>query len=383
MESETVTAGVKPLETSQSNAQSEAETEYLERSQPGRARRNVLLVAALAAAVGVGVVASIALGVGGDDKTAGTPTPTPKPGDTATPTATAAAKSPTIAGDLTIGKRPNVVRVSGDNVFVGSFQQSKLRIVSAKTGKVKPYSPAVGIGVDDGALGFGSLWLSVARATKLVRLDEKTGKPRGAAISLPYSPSAVAVSKDAVWVSVVPGNEAPDQLLKIDPKTGQTLASVSYPYGIMSITASPSAVWVAARRRARVQRVDPKTGEIVRTVLVGRNRSEDLAYHAGAVWAATPEDGNVYKILTASGSVIPISVGKQPRQLTISDGVVYVTNYSSSDLYAIDEKSSRVLGPPLGLPVNPFSLATDASGATLWVGSQPENKLTKVTTGRG
>src|SRR5262249_32605986 len=102
----------------------------------------------------------------------------------------------------------------------------------------------------------------------------------------------------------------------------------------------------------------------------------------GAVWAATPEDGNVYKILTANGSVIPISVGKQPRQLTISHGTVYVTNYSSSDLYAIDESSSRVVGSPLGLPVNPFSLAADADGSTLWVGSQPENQLTKVLTGR-
>jgi len=86
---------------------------------------------------------------------------------------------------------------------------------------------------------------------------------------------------------------------------------------------------------------------------------------------------------TATGDVIPISVGQQPRQLALGDGVVYVTNYSSSDLYTIDEQSSRVVGEPLRLSVNPFSLALDRARDTLWVGSQPENTLTRVLTGRG
>ena len=84
---------------------------------------------------------------------------------------------------------------------------------------------------------------------------------------------------------------------------------------------------------------------------------------------------------TGTGDSIPISVGQQPRQLAVGKGVVYVTNYSSSNLYTIDAKSSRVVGEPLGLAVNPFSLALDGRGA-LWVGSQPENKLTKIVKDR-
>jgi len=275
------------------------------------------------------------------------------------------------------------VRAYRDNVFVGSFRQDRLRIVSAKTGKVRSYAPKIGVGVNDGAFGFGSLWLAVARENRIVRLNQATGRPQGAPITLPFSPSAVAVSKDAVWVAVVPGNDAPDQLLKLDPETGQTLATVSYPYGIMSLTTSPTALWVAARRRARVQRVDLATGDVQKTIRVGQNRSEDILYRDGALWTATPEDNAVYKMTTATGDVIPISVGQQPRQLALGDGVVYVTNYSSSDLYTIDEKSSRVVGDPLRLSVNPFSLALDGARDTLWVGSQPENTLSRVLTGRG
>ena len=171
-------------------------------------------------------------------------------------------------------------------------------------------------------------------------------------------------------------------LVKLDPKTGQILTSVPYPYGIMSMTASPTALWVTARRRALVQRVDLKTGRYAHQA----RRQQPQRGHrlpAGALWIATPDDDTVNKLVIASGAIIPISVGHHPQQLTIGDGVVYVTNFNSSDLTTIDIKTSRVVGDPLGLPVNPYSLATDESGATLYVASVPDNKLTTIATGRG
>jgi YVTN family beta-propeller protein len=174
-----------------------------------------------------------------------------------------------------------------------------------------------------------------------------------------------------------PGNGAPDKLIKIDPRSGQTIASADYAWGIGSITTSPTAVWVAARRRARIQRVDPATAAVVKTLQVGRSRSQDIVYRAGSLWLATPEDNAVYKVNTSTGKSIPISVGQEPRQLAVGKDKVYVTNFSSSDLYVIDTKRSRVEGTPLPLSVNPFSLAVD--GDTIWVGSVPENRLTKVT----
>ena len=37
----------------------------------------------------------------------------------------------------------------------------------------------------------------------------------------------------------------------------------------------------------------------------------------------------------------------------------------------------RLEGPPAGVSANPFSL--DVDGDTIWVGSVPENRLTKLT----
>jgi DNA-binding beta-propeller fold protein YncE len=226
-----------------------------------------------------------------------------------------------------------------------------------------------------------TIWLAVARDQQLVRLDTRTGRPIGAPLKMPHPPNAIAVTGNSVWTALVRGEGLPDQLVKLDRKTGKTLATVDYPYGIKSLTTSPSAVWVSARRRALFQRVDPKTARAVKPLRVGHGRIEDIVYRRGALWLAVPDDDVVYKVMTSSGDDIPISVRSHPVQLAVTDDTVYVTNYNSSDLTEIDARSSRVIGKPLPLSVNPFSLAVD--GKTLWVASQPENRLARVLTGRG
>ena len=348
--------------------QPELETRVIESPK----RRNALIGAGLVAAAAAGVIAAAALGVGDDE-----PEPTPTP----------AAASPTATPDgmrsvqeVHVGERPNVVRIVGDTVFVGSYRKERMSLLSAKTGAVRSYAPRVGVGVNDAAVTGGSIWLAVARSKRVVRLSAKSGRPIGEPIEMPFAPHAIAATRSAVWVSLIPGEGLPDKLVKLDPKTGETEASVDYPYGVHAVTTSPSAVWVTARRRARIQRVDPQTGQVEKTIQVGRSRSEDIAYRDGALWLATPEDDTVYKVATATGDAIPISVGQRPRQLTVGEDTVFVSNYNSSDLYAIDAKRTRVVGPPLPVSVNPFAL--DVDGGTLWVASVPEAQLTKVATGR-
>jgi hypothetical protein len=381
VESETVSAA-RPAALAQ--AQSEAETVVQTQSGEHSRRRSMLFGFALLAAVGVGVAAAVAFGVGGgDDKPATastTPTPTPTVADRPTGSATAAPAPLKIATQFTVGKRPNVARAIGDNVFVGSFRQSHLTILSAKTGKPRAYSPEVGIGVNDSAVGFGTLWLAVSRAKQLVRLNPANGHARGKPIPLPGNPGSVAVSAGAVWVGLVFGDKAPDQLLKIDPNTGQTLATVAYPFGIAGLATSPSAVWVLDRRRSSVQRADLATGNVVRTLRVGNNRSLDIAYSAGSLWITTPGDDTVSRVVTATGTPIPISVGRHPSQIAVDGDSVYVTNVNSSDLYEIDAKTSRVVGAPLSLPVNPFAIAV--GGGAVWVTSLAENQVSELVRDR-
>jgi len=334
-----------------------------------RGRRPALFALALLAAAGIGVATAVALG--GDDTT--------PPAPTATPTATAAPADLHVAKSIHVGRRPNVARVVGDNVFVGSYGATKLSIVDAKTGELRDYEPKVGRGVADSAAGFGGLWLAVARSGDVVKLDAKSGHPK-ARYHVGGIPRAIATSDDAVWVGLVGQNGAPDMLLKVDPKTGKTLSSTPYPYGISALAPSPSALWVVSRRRARVIKADPQTGRPEREVRLGETPPEYGIYADGALWVATPGDDVVYKVLTATGDVIPISVGHRPRRLALDDGRVYVSNYNSSDLYQIDAKASRVAGDPVSVPVNPFAVA--AGDGAVWVTSPPNNQLSRLVTGR-
>jgi YVTN family beta-propeller protein len=149
------------------------------------------------------------------------------------------------------------------------------------------------------------------------------------------------------------------------------------------MTASPTAIWVAARRRAQIQRVNFKTGQLVKTLRIGASRTEDVVYSRGWLWAATPQDNAVYKIATGTGDPIPISVGQAPKRLAVSRETVYVSNYNSSTLTVIDAKTSKVVGEPVQVAVNPYSVAVSADDKMLWVSSPPVNRVTQIATGRG
>jgi DNA-binding beta-propeller fold protein YncE len=367
VESETVTAAVKPLTEIKPQHHPEAETLLQPAEKPRRRRQYALLAAALVAAVGIGVGGAVALGLGDEDEPPSQPS-APKKQD-----------GPRVASQITIGERPNVVRIFGDNVFVGSRRQDRLQIVSRRTGEILPDAPKIGAGASDGAFGFGSLWVPLTESNRLVRLDPRTGRPKGNPIAISH-PSSVAVAKDAVWVVITPGRGAPDTLVKLDPRTGERLVSVKYPAGIASLATTPDGLWVADRRRARIQSVDLKTGEPNDSTRVGSNDTEDLVYHEGALWAATPEDNQVYKVDLDTHDKISVTVGGRPRQLAIGNGHVYVTNYSSSQLYILDEESGEVLGTPLKLAVNPYSISVEPDGKTLWISSVAQNKLSKVVT---
>ena len=145
----------------------------------GRSAAEPSLGVALLAAAGAGLAAAVAFGLGDDPEPTAQTTPTPDRDRHAH-----AARRPSaelrVEDELTIGERPNVVR---------AYRRQRLRRLlppgprcgscRAKTGKVRSYAPRIGVGVNDGAFGFGSLWLAVGRENQVVRLDQRTGRPRG------------------------------------------------------------------------------------------------------------------------------------------------------------------------------------------------------------
>ncbi len=117
------------------------------------------------------------------------------------------------------------------------------------------------------ATGAGAVWLS--RANSVLRLDERTGAVRTLAtgeLGLGGFQSDLAVGHGALW-ALRPGTRTRSALVRIDPKTGRTTASVSLAGVANALVVTPRALWVATALRSgdsagadyAVVRIDPRT----------------------------------------------------------------------------------------------------------------------------
>ena len=207
--------------------------------------RPALLAVALLAAAGIGVVTALTLSRRENPAPAGSavlaPTATPTPTVTRSPTPT---PTPQLraTGSLRVGRRPNVARAAGGNVFVASYRRPRVTVIDAETRKKQAYAPNVGIGTADGAVGGGSVWLAVAGSHVVVRLDGRTGRVQRR-IPLDGNPGVIAVSGHVLWVALTRNGDVAETLLKLDLRTGRTMSSVDYAFGIVSLTVSPKALW--------------------------------------------------------------------------------------------------------------------------------------------
>ena len=129
-------------------------------------------------------------------------------------------------------------------------------------------------------------------------------------------PSNIAVGEGSVWVL----NTADARVSRVDPRTGDVIRSFEPPGRPTDIAAGAGALWIGSGPGAthRVSRVDPGTGEQTRTVrLPGGGDEGDgnfsagfpgIAVGAGAVWAINP-DGTVSRLDPASGRRVAVVRG--------------------------------------------------------------------------
>ncbi|MDQ4107269.1 MAG: hypothetical protein M3138_00475 [Actinomycetota bacterium] len=98
--------------------------------------------------------------------------------------------------------------------------------------------------------------------------------------SLEGSPSALAVSRDAVWVTDFAG----DRLLRVSPEPLEIEEAIPVGDGPVGVAVGAGAVWTANASDGTVSRVDPATGEVT-TIEVG-HRPQGVALANGRVWVS-------------------------------------------------------------------------------------------------
>ena len=249
-----------------------------------------------------------------------------------------------VSGKITaatpVGDTPTAVAVGGGAAWVLNSGEGTLSRVDPKSHEVLK-TIAAGPAAADVAVGRGSLWVASAES-RLSEIDPDSGVVLRT-IALPGasnplarggSPSWVASDRTKVWATgdgtlsrIEPPRLPPiaaagcceglglgygsvwvtdtSGVGRFDARTGARIGRVRLPFHASDLAAGAGAVWVVDPSGNSVWVIDPRTDQVVRTIVVGSN-PQGVAVGRGSIWVAT-----------AAGAVVRID----PKALRVSDTI--------------------------------------------------------------
>ena len=200
------------------------------------------------------------------------------------------------------------------------------------------------------------------------------------------APSNIAVGEGSVWVL----NTADERVSRVDPRTGDVIRSFKPRGRPTDIAAGAGALWIGSGPGAthRVSRVDPATGEPTRTVRLPGGSDEGggnfnagfpgIAVGAGAVWAINP-DGTVSRLDPASGRRVAVVPGPDGAEAIAAGDVGVWVISGVNTISRIDPRTNR-MRKPIELGSNRlFGIAV--GGGAVWATSE-EGVLWRVEPGQ-
>jgi streptogramin lyase len=325
----------------------------------------VLLAAAATALLAAAAIAGLAMrGEGEQPRAPRSSTPAPKREMKVTATR--------------VGGRPNIILGAGGHVWTGKFLDARLQTLDPATGDRTRPRPEIGVGLLGLAASGHDLWALAARDRQLVHLDARSGRRIGAPIPLPGTSSAVAATKDAVYVAVTqPLLDPGDQILVIDPRTGAIRQTIETRDGVRRLEVFRGRLWVLASNRAELIGIDLDEPSHRRHVPLDSSTSVDLAVGAGDLWVSLSDSDQLARIDPRGGKPSTFATGRGPAGIQVRKGIVWVANRAESTLTRIDIRRRRPVDPVIPVPQNPYDVA--AYGDTIWVTSLTEGKIARVT----
>jgi YVTN family beta-propeller protein len=185
------------------------------------------------------------------------------------------------------------------------------------------------------------------------------------------TPSEVAATRDAVWVT----NTTDNTVSRIDPATNDVRQTIAVGAGPTGVAGGGGDVWVANGLEATVSRVDPSTNREVQKVAVG-NGPTGIAFGEGAVWVTNSVDGTVSRVAPGPGTVtgtFPAVVGVSA--VTVGFGRVWVASPSTASVLALHPRTGDVLAR-IGVGVEPDAIAVGVDA--VWVANRADGTVSKI-----
>lgn len=173
---------------------------------------------------------------------------------------------------------PNALEATPDGVWVGEQTTDMAYLLDWGTGKVKRKVETESSNTSGIAFGGGYLWMA-ANGFALGRSKKSTDHPTGA-------------------------------VLKVDPKTGDTVGEWPIPSGgggVHGLEYVDGHLWMASHRFTRLAKVDVRNGgfQPVHDIPVPLGRSHGLAWAPpNAIWCLFSNDRIIHKLDATSGAIL-------------------------------------------------------------------------------
>ena len=133
---------------------------------------------------------------------------------------------------------------------------------------------------------------------------------------------------------------APGQVVRLDPATGQAVASVPVGRGASFLAVGPDAVWVINASDATVSRIDPATNAVTATITVSSAgiSGGDIAASSDAVWVRVTDDALAVRIDPRSNTVVD-RVGPPTGSggVAIAGSAVWITAHDSQSIWRLPD----------------------------------------------
>jgi DNA-binding SARP family transcriptional activator/streptogramin lyase len=263
-----------------------------------------------------------------------------------------------LVADIPAGAHPGPITVADGAAWVGNTEDRTLQRISLQARSV---TRTFGLSQPPASLtaGRGVVWIGNAFGGTLSRVLTPYDQ-----LSAPFFPGqpikgllAVATSPGDLWVGL-----ADNTVLRLDPASIRTKATIAVPGRAEEIAVADHAVWTLQFFDNSVDRIDPRSGHITATALPGRPVA--IAAGDGSIWVATAGDDRLWRITPATGAISgSFPLGVTPSAIAVEPGAVWVASGSDGVLERINPATGTILPLNLHYPIGGLAIA----GADVWL----------------
>ena len=226
---------------------------------------------------------------------------------------------------------------------------------------------AVPIGHDGGiTTGGGAVWIANADKPEVIRVDAQYGSTSRIPLpkledGTPMNPHGIAYGGGSLWVGQGP------RILRLDPGTGDVRATIAS-NDTWILRFGDGALYAATPYNGDFFKVDPDSNTVSWRSHI-HPWLGDLIAAGGWVWLTVDSDAGVYRFSEADGSQTGfVHTGDGSGGLAFGAGSIWVTNWRAGTVSRVDLVSSAVTSFPTGNAPTGVTVTPDRR---VWVGVTP------------